>query len=187
MVHQGHTKTSQGRLRMDYIWGANIVETCLRMMIDLWEMRKEEVYGKEEITRQQIRKEKAATRVQALHKLQEIARQRDEKLFYADVDKQIETSTAATLEGFVAMKTKPIHNSVKQWADRAKLGVKSILGWIRTGGKKNREIIERTERRHTAHKKQKNKKKTIKGDSTVYSTSGQTSLCGFISLKNDLY
>ena len=46
--HQGHTKTSQGRLQMDYIWGANIVETCLRMMIDLWEMRKEEVYGKEE-------------------------------------------------------------------------------------------------------------------------------------------
>ena len=32
---------------MDYIWGAPIVETCLRMMIDLWEMRKEEVYGKE--------------------------------------------------------------------------------------------------------------------------------------------
>ena len=63
LEHQGHTRTEKGRLRMDYIWGASIVETCLRMMIELWEMRKEEVYGKEEGTKQQIRKEKAATRV----------------------------------------------------------------------------------------------------------------------------
>ena len=42
--------------------------------------------------------------------------------------------TAASLEGFVAMKTKPIHNSVKQWADRVILEVKSKMGWIRTGG-----------------------------------------------------
>ena len=189
--HQGHTKTSQGRLRMDYIWGANIVETCLRMMIDLWEMRKEEVYGKEEGTKQQIRKEKAATRVRELHKLQETARPSDAKLFYADMDRQIETSTAATLEGFVAMKTKSIHNSVKQWADTAKLGVKSLIGWIRTGGKNNREIIDRTEnRQRTQFKNEQYKKprKKKKGrDSTVYSTMKQQSLSGFISLHNDLY
>ena len=147
MVHQGNTKTSKGRLRMDYIWGESIVETCLRMMIELWEMRKEEVYGKGEGTKQQIRKEKAATRVQALHKLQETARPSDAKLFYADMEKEIEKATTATLEGFVAMKTKPIHNSVKQWADRALLGVKSLIGWFRTGEKKNRGIIERTENR----------------------------------------
>jgi len=46
------TKTSSGKVRMDYIWGASIVETCLRMMIDLWEMRNEEVHGKEEATKQ---------------------------------------------------------------------------------------------------------------------------------------
>ena len=113
---------------MDYILGASIVETCLRMMIELWEMRKEEVYGKEEGIKQQIRKEKAATRVQELHKLQETARPSDAKLFYADVEKQIEISTAETLKGFVAMKTNPIYNSVIQWVDRAKLGVKSIVG-----------------------------------------------------------
>ena len=45
------------------------------------------------------------------------------------------------------MKTKPIHNSVKQWADIAVIGVKSVIGWFKTGGKKNREIIERTENR----------------------------------------
>ena len=65
--------------------------------------------------------------------LQEIARPSNAKLFYADVEKEIETGTAATLEGFVTMKTRPIHNSVKQWADRAVIGVKSVIGWFRTG------------------------------------------------------
>ena len=36
---------------MDYIWGAAIIETCLRMMIDLWKIRNEEVHDKEEATK----------------------------------------------------------------------------------------------------------------------------------------
>ena len=40
-------------------------------------MRKEEVYGKEEVTKQQKRKEKVAISVRDLHKLQEIARRSD--------------------------------------------------------------------------------------------------------------
>ena len=147
--------------------------------------------GKKKQTKQQIRKEKAATRVRDLHKLQETARPSDAKLFYADVEKQIETSTAATLEGFVAMKTKSIHNSVKEWADTAKLGVQSIIGWIRTGGQKNRDIIERNEnreRRQFKNEQYKKPRKKNKGrDSTVYSTMKQQSLSGFISLHNDLY
>ena len=41
LEHQGNTKLSSGQVRMDYIWGASIVETCLCMMIELWEMRNE--------------------------------------------------------------------------------------------------------------------------------------------------
>ena len=52
---------------MDYIWGALIVETCLRMMIDLWELRNEDVHGKEEVTKQQKRKAKVAISVRTLH------------------------------------------------------------------------------------------------------------------------
>ena len=160
------------------------------MMINLWEIRKEKVYGKEEVTKPQIRK-KAATRVRELHKLQEIARPSDAKLLCADGDNQIETSTAATLKGFLAMKTKPIHNSVKQWVDREKLGVKSLIGWFRTGAKKNREIIERTENRQRRQFKnrqyKKPRKKNKSRDSTVYSTMKQQSLSGFIFLHNDLY
>ena len=80
-----------------------------------------------------------------LHKLQEIARPSDSMLFYQDVEKEIEQETAAKLERFVAIKMRPIHNSVKKWADSAINGSKSVVGWFRTGGNKNREIIERAE------------------------------------------
>ena len=42
LKHQGNTKTSSGKVCMDYIWGASIVETFLQMMIDLWEINKEQ-------------------------------------------------------------------------------------------------------------------------------------------------
>ena len=63
------------------------------------------------------------------------------------METKIETGRAVTLEGFVKMKMGPIHNSVKQWEDRAVIGVKSVIGWFRSGGKKNREIIEIIENR----------------------------------------
>ena len=89
------------------------------------------------------------------------------------------------------MKTKSIHNSVKQWADTAKLGVKSLIGWIRTGGKNKKEIIERTENRQRKQFKneqyKKPRKKSTGRDSTIYSTMKEQSLSGFISLHNDLY
>jgi len=37
------------------------------MMVDLWEMRNEDVHGKEEVTKQQKRKAKVAISVRALH------------------------------------------------------------------------------------------------------------------------
>ena len=118
---------------MDYIWGSSIVETCFRMMIDLWEMRNEEVHGKEEVTIQQKRKEKVAITVRALHKLEEQARLSDSILFYQDVEATIERVPAVTLEAFVAMKNKLINNSVREWAKRSTGKVKSIVDWIRVG------------------------------------------------------
>ena len=81
LEHQGNTKTSSGRVRMDYIWGSSIVETCLRMMIDLWEMRNDKVHGKEAASIEQKRKEKAAITVRALHKLEERARTSNSNFF----------------------------------------------------------------------------------------------------------
>ena len=97
---------------MDYIWGASVVETCLRMMIDLWEMRNDEVHGKKAASREQKRKERAAITVRELHKLEEQARPNDSNLFYRDVEATIKRVTATTLEAFIPMKTKAINNSV---------------------------------------------------------------------------
>ena len=57
-------------------------------------------------------------------------------LFYQNMEKEIEHGTAAKLKGFVAMKTRPIHNSVKKSADRVISGAKSVVGWFRPGGKR---------------------------------------------------
>ena len=136
---------------MDYIWEAVIVETCLRMMIDLWEMRNEDMYGKEEATKQQKRKAKAAITVQALHNLQEQARPSGSVLFYSDVGNEIENATSTKSEGFIAMKNRPIHNSVSKWANRAKNTVKTIIEWIKTGGTNNRAVLEKLEKRYRDH------------------------------------
>ena len=120
-------------------------------MIDLWEMRNEEVHGKEEATKQQKRKDKAAITIRALHKLEEQARPSDSILFYSDVEEAIKHATAATLKGFIAMKTRPIHNSVHKWAKRSTGNVKLIVNWIRTGGQNKKETIDRIEKRLRDH------------------------------------
>ena len=48
---------------MDHIWGASIIETCLCMMIELWDIRNEEVHGKDKVAKQQKKKAKAATSI----------------------------------------------------------------------------------------------------------------------------
>ena len=63
LEHQGNTKTKTGQVQTDYIWGASIIETCLQMMIELWEIRNEEVHGKEVEVKQKKRKAKAASSV----------------------------------------------------------------------------------------------------------------------------
>ena len=112
---------------MDYIWGASVVDMRLRMMIDLWKKKKKYMVKKKQ--------------------LQEIARPSDTMIFCQDMKKEIEKGTAALLERYVAMEMRPIHNSVKKLEDRAISGAKSVVGWIRSGGKKNREITERIENR----------------------------------------
>ena len=62
------------------------------------------------------------------------------------------------------MKTRPIHNNAHKWA---KQKVTLIVDWIRTGGKNNKETIDRIEKRlrdhfrqnaHTKNKEENEKK-----------------------------
>ena len=72
-------------------------------MIDLWELRNEKVHGKEEATKQQKRKAKAAISVRVLHRLDEITRPSDSFPFYHAVEKEIEQRTGNSGE------TKRVH------------------------------------------------------------------------------
>ena len=67
-------------------------------------------------------------------------------LFYHNVDKEIEKATAAQLEGYIAMKTKAITNSIPKWAERLTFKVKLVIAWLRTGGEKNEEAIEQLDK-----------------------------------------
>ena len=120
-------------------------------MINLWEIRNEEVHDKEEKMKQQKRKAKAAITVQAQHNLQEKACPSNSFLFYSDVEKEKKNATAAKLEGFIAMKNRSLHNSVSKWADRATNKVKSIVELIKTGKKNNRAVLKRLEKRDRDH------------------------------------
>ena len=82
LEHQEKTKTARGKVQMDYIWGASVVETCLQMMTDLWEIGNKEAYDKEKVTKQQKRKAKAAISVWAMYKLRYQAQPSNIFLFY---------------------------------------------------------------------------------------------------------
>ena len=173
LKHQGNTKRSSGQVRMEYIWGASIVETCLCMMIELWELRNKEVHGKEAASLEQKRKERAAITVRELHKLEEQSRPSDSILFYQDVDTTIKRVPATTLEVFIAMKTKAINNSVREWAKQSTVRVRSIIDWIRVRGTNSKEAIDKIEKRqrdfyrHESHKRPR-KKKQKKGQYSVF-------------------
>ena len=132
---------------MDYILGASIVETCLQIIIDRWEINNKEVHGKEEAAKQQKRKATTAISVRALHNLQDQARPRNSFLFYQDLWEEIKHTSASKLEEFIVMKSRPITNGVSKWDKRATCKVKSIVEWIKTEGKNNKEAIERIDKK----------------------------------------
>ena len=61
--------------------------------------------------------------------------------------KNREQGTGAKLESFVIMKTRPVHRGVKKWAERVLCDAKSVVGLIKIGRKKNKEILERAKKR----------------------------------------
>ena len=119
--------------------------------------------------KQQKRRTKAAISVQDLHGLQDQARPGDSFLFYWDVEEKIEHATAAKLERFIAMTTRPIYNSVSKWANWATSKVKSIIEWIKPRGNNNRAALERLEKRYIVHFQHRAQETTIeKKEGTVH-------------------
>ena len=167
------------------------------MMIELWELRNEEVHGKEENEQQQKRKERAAILVRALHTKRDLARPSDSFLFFSDLDAEIESSSAIQLESFISMKTKAINNSVTMWKYQSTHEVLPIIEWLRPYQNNNNTInnIQKRKRNKFIHeennkprrKNKNNNNKRHKRDSTKHTHLKQTSLSGYVSLKTNLY
>ena len=81
------------------------------------------------------------------------------------MEEEIQHATIAKLEGFITIKTRPINNSASKRANWAPSKVKSIIEWIKMGGKNNRAALERLEKRYRdqfrnkAHKNHGRKRK----------------------------
>lgn len=121
-------------------------------------------------TKQPKRKAKVGIIVQDLHKLQDQPGPSNFFLFYQYMGEEILHATAAKLMECIAMKTITINKSVNKWADWTRSKVRSIIEWIKTGGKNNKVVLEKLEKRcrdqfrnesHTKKHERKGKEGTV--------------------------
>ena len=64
--------------------GAAIVECFLKNMVEVWEIRNEDVHGKTKTEKQHKRKQKLAEQIRELQKKKEYVRPRDDRIFPED-------------------------------------------------------------------------------------------------------
>ena len=81
-----------------------------------------------------------------MQKLRDDARPVDLFLFLNDVEVYIEKSTAATLASYISTTKRAILKSMKRWARQKKMGVVSIIRWLRRVPE-NEENIKKLEQR----------------------------------------
>ena len=88
---------------MDFISGELIVETCLWMMIDLWEIRNKEIHDKDKTKRSKRGKPRQQSVCETYINYRIKPVQVMHSYFYWDVEEEIEHATAAKLEGFITI------------------------------------------------------------------------------------
>ena len=115
-----------------------------------------------------------------MQQLRDEARPVDSFLFLNDVEAYIEKSTAATLASYVSTTKRAILKSVKRWARQKKMGVVSIIRWLRRVPE-NEEHIKKLEQR-IRETWRDGRKKVRKRDSKGASTCCQQEIVDYLSL-----
>ena len=185
MTLQGPTTTEKGKYRADYIWGASIVEVILKLTIELWELRNEEVHGKTNEQQQRRRKERLCIEVRALHAMKDKVRPSDSYLFHPDVEEYLEAATASTIANYIVSHRKYILGSVDKWAKKAADKTRSILNWFvpkLDGGIERLHKTQRDKFIHDAYNKKKRRKQKA-----VTCNLTQSSISAFVTLNQNLY
>jgi hypothetical protein len=181
-LQNNSTIKTVGKKREGYVWGAAVVETTLRQVILLWELRNEEVHGKTVEQQENTRKTKLSIDARKLNEMKDKARPADMGLFHGDIEAFIDISTAQTIATFISSHRKAIGNSVKKHTAASRAGATSIVQWIRSWSS-NDEVIERMQARQrkkllTTDGRKKERRRRQK-------SGRQRSIVGFMSLMSE--
>jgi hypothetical protein len=115
-------------------------------LIQLWELRNEEVHGETVDQQERTRKAKLSIDARKLNQLKEKARPVDMGLFHADIEEFLGKSTAQTIATFISSHRKAIANSVKKHTAASRAGATSVVQWI-SRWSNNNKVIERMQAR----------------------------------------
>ena len=115
----------------NYIWGASLVETILRGVLDLWKARNDEVYGKADDKDDTRQRELLTHRIKQIQQKRDSVRPGDHFLFITDTEEFCKKATVAQMTTYISSTKDAIKNSIKQVKNFSIEGVTSILQYIK--------------------------------------------------------
>ena len=127
---QGTTQLENGRVRNAYIWGASVVELCLRYSIKLWEQRNKDVHGHTKSDQEQLLIGKYSAEIDRLSLLQSQARPSDRFLFHGISDLK-ESTTSNIMAQWIASRRPAIYNSIAMAKKGATDNTHSLTHWFK--------------------------------------------------------
>ena len=114
-----------------YTWGRHIVETTMKKMIDLWEIRNKEIHGNDEKEIEVIRKQRMTDEINQYFALRQKCCVVDRSLFPDDTNAFIEKNNSRSLSDWILGNKGWITASIQRKKD-GDLGSCPILPWIAT-------------------------------------------------------
>ena len=117
-------------------------------MIDLWNLRNEDVHGKTVNEREQKHKHRLLKKIdECFAKITEM-RPSNRCLMPENRDDFVESLTSNDLAEWLDSHHKMINNSIEKWKKRSEKGSRNIGDWVKTVSAKNKEILENIYTRH---------------------------------------
>ena len=129
-ILQGSIRLENGNVRSAYIWGASVVELCLRHSIKLWEQRNLDVHGHTKSDREKLLVSKHSAEIDRLGGLQSQARPSDNFLFQG-IPELTESSNSNNMAQWIASRRPAIYNSIAMAKKGATDNTHSLTHWFR--------------------------------------------------------
>ena len=108
------TNTNKNQQSHSYLWDASVVEIIPSELIQLWEIRNEEVHGKTNERNVTLQKKKLTIETKMLNSMKNEVIPGNQFLFHKNVDEFIEKLSAKRIGSWVCRHRNAIKNSVKK-------------------------------------------------------------------------